>query len=66
MPGAEDVSRLIPATTDTPGRYGPQLAAALIKFAGIDPELRALDVGCGPRSPRRPATASMTAAATAS
>src|SRR5215216_4987499 len=30
------------------GRYSPQLAAALIEFAGIEPELKALDVGCGP------------------
>jgi SAM-dependent methyltransferase len=30
------------------GRYGPQLAAALIGFAGIEPGMRALDVGCGP------------------
>jgi SAM-dependent methyltransferase len=30
------------------GRYAPRLAAALIEFAGIQPEMRALDVGCGP------------------
>jgi SAM-dependent methyltransferase len=30
------------------GRYGSQLAAALIEFAGIEPGMRALDVGCGP------------------
>jgi SAM-dependent methyltransferase len=30
------------------GRYSPQLAAALIEFAGIEPDMRALDVGCGP------------------
>ena len=30
------------------GRYGAQLAAALIDFAGIEPCMRALDVGCGP------------------
>lgn len=30
------------------GRYGPELAAALIAAAGLQPGLRALDVGCGP------------------
>jgi ubiquinone/menaquinone biosynthesis C-methylase UbiE len=30
------------------GRYGPELAAALIDFARIEPGMRALDVGCGP------------------
>ncbi len=30
------------------GRYGPQLASALIAFAGVEPPMRALDVGCGP------------------
>jgi ubiquinone/menaquinone biosynthesis C-methylase UbiE len=30
------------------GRYSPQLAAALIEFAGIEPGMKALDVGCGP------------------
>jgi SAM-dependent methyltransferase len=30
------------------GRYGPQLAAALIGFAGVRRGMRALDVGCGP------------------
>jgi ubiquinone/menaquinone biosynthesis C-methylase UbiE len=30
------------------GRYGAQLAAALIDFAGIERGMRALDVGCGP------------------
>lgn len=30
------------------GRYGPQLAAALIAFARVAPGMRALDVGCGP------------------
>jgi SAM-dependent methyltransferase len=29
------------------GRYGAQLAAALIDFAGAEPGMRALDVGCG-------------------
>lgn len=29
------------------GRYGPSLAAGLIRFAGVEPGMRALDVGCG-------------------
>jgi SAM-dependent methyltransferase len=30
------------------GRYGPSLAAELIAFAGVEPGMQALDVGCGP------------------
>ena len=30
------------------GRYAPALGSALIGFAGIEPGMRALDVGCGP------------------
>lgn len=30
------------------GRYGPELATAFVRFAGVGPEMRALDVGCGP------------------
>ena len=30
------------------GRYSPSLAAQLIAFAGVEPGMRARDVGCGP------------------
>jgi len=30
------------------GRYAPGLAAAFVRFAGVAPGMRALDVGCGP------------------
>jgi SAM-dependent methyltransferase len=30
------------------GRYGPELAAAFVRFAGVAPGMRVLDVGCGP------------------
>ncbi|MGH2824873.1 MAG: class I SAM-dependent methyltransferase, partial [Thermoleophilaceae bacterium] len=30
------------------GRYGSELAAALISASGVQPGQRALDVGCGP------------------
>ena len=29
------------------GRYGRELAAAFVRFAGVEPEMRVLDVGCG-------------------
>src|ERR1700754_1811671 len=30
------------------GRYSAALAAELVAFAGVEPGMRALDVGCGP------------------
>lgn len=30
------------------GRYAPELATAFVRFAGVAPGMRALDVGCGP------------------
>jgi SAM-dependent methyltransferase len=48
MPGAETFRASADAYDRFVGRYGPQLAAALIGFAGIEPGMRALDVGCGP------------------
>ena len=48
MPGAETFRASADAYDRHVGRYGSQLAAALIAFAGIEPEMRALDVGCGP------------------
>jgi SAM-dependent methyltransferase len=48
MPGAETFLASSDAYDRHVGRYGPQLAAALIEFAGIEPGMRALDVGCGP------------------
>ncbi len=48
MPGAETFRASADAYDRFVGRYGPQLAAALVEFAGVEPEIRALDVGCGP------------------
>jgi SAM-dependent methyltransferase len=30
------------------GRYAAELASGFVEFAGVSPEMRALDVGCGP------------------
>jgi len=48
MPGAETFRASTDAYDRHVGRYGPQLASALIEFAGVAPGMRALDVGCGP------------------
>ena len=48
MPGAETFRAPAAAYDRHVGRYGPQLASALIAFAAVEPGMRALDVGCGP------------------
>ena len=48
MPGAETFRASADAYDRLVGRYGTQLAAKLIGFAGVEPGMRALDVGCGP------------------
>jgi SAM-dependent methyltransferase len=48
MPGAETFRASADAYDRHVGRYGAQLASALIGFAGVEPGMRALDVGCGP------------------
>jgi SAM-dependent methyltransferase len=47
-PGAETFRASADAYDRLVGRYSPQLAAALIDFAGVAPGMRAVDVGCGP------------------
>jgi len=47
MPGAETFRASADAYDRHVGRYGTQLASALIGFAGVEPGMRALDVGCG-------------------
>jgi SAM-dependent methyltransferase len=48
MPGAETFRASADAYDRLVGRYGSQLASALIGFAGVEPGMRAVDVGCGP------------------
>ena len=48
MPGAETFRASADVYDRLVGRYSPQLASALIEFTGVDPGMRALDVGCGP------------------
>jgi SAM-dependent methyltransferase len=48
MPGAETFRASADAYDQHVGRYGPGLASALAAFAGVQPGMRALDVGCGP------------------
>jgi SAM-dependent methyltransferase len=48
MPGAETFRASADAYDRFVGRYGPELATGLIGFAGVEPGMRTLDVGCGP------------------
>ena len=48
MPGADTFRASADAYDRHVGRYSSQLASALIGFAGVEPGMRALDVGCGP------------------
>ena len=48
MPGAETFRASAEAYDRFVGRYGPELASELVRFAGVERGMRALDVGCGP------------------
>jgi SAM-dependent methyltransferase len=48
MSGADTFRTSAAAYDQLVGRYGPQLAAALLDFAAVKPGMTALDVGCGP------------------
>ncbi len=48
MPGAETFRAAAETYDRHVGRYTRALGAELIAFAGIEPGMRALDVGCGP------------------
>jgi SAM-dependent methyltransferase len=47
VPGAETFRASADAYDRLVGRYAPSLGAALIELAGVEPGMRALDVGCG-------------------
>ena len=47
-PGAETFRTSAEVYDRHVGRYASALASALIEFAGVEPGMRALDVGCGP------------------
>jgi len=48
VPGAETFRASAQAYDRHVGRYSSRLAAALIGFAGVEPGMRVVDVGCGP------------------
>jgi SAM-dependent methyltransferase len=50
MLGGADVSvaNVAAAYDRHTGRYGSELSAAFVRFAGVEPGMRVLDVGCGP------------------
>ena len=47
MPDADPFNAPAEAYERFIGRYGPSLAPAFARFAGVEPGMRALDVGCG-------------------